>query len=326
MKQPPLRPEDFTVGWIAPLPVERAAAEVLLDERYEDCDWCHGPFVLGRVGGHRVVLGYLPAGSIGTNSAAVIATQMASTFKHMKIRMLVGIGGGVPSADTDIRLGDVVVSQPGKGHGGVAQYDFGKTVDGRLERTGHLNAPPKPLLEALAELQTRIFRRTTNVWKHLRKFDELPDFARTNCGPDILFRPESKHISDATCETCSQEMKDMVIDRPVRPNEDPVVHWGIIASGNLVMRHGLTRDQLSRELGGVLCFEMEAAGLLNAFPALTIRGISDYSDSHKHKSWQGYAAATAAACAREILSILPAALESKWNLSSEWVEFYVFVY
>ncbi|KAL2782992.1 hypothetical protein BJX66DRAFT_143516 [Aspergillus keveii] len=71
------------------------------------------------------------------------------------------------------------------------------------------------------------------------------------------------------------------------------------------MRDGLVRDRVSSELDGVLCFEMEAAGLMNSFPCLVIRGISDYADSHKNKRWQGYAAATAAAFTKEILSIIP---------------------
>ena len=38
-----------------------------------------------------------------------------------------------------------------------------------------------------------------------------------------------------------------------------------------------------------------------------IRGICDYADSHKNKKWQPYAAATAAAYAKELLSVTPVA-------------------
>jgi nucleoside phosphorylase len=79
------------------------------------------------------------------------------------------------------------------------------------------------------------------------------------------------------------------------------IHYGTIASGNQVIKDGISRDRLSAELGGVLCFEMEAAGLMNDFPCLVIRGICDYADSHKNKAWQPYAAATAAAYAKELL-------------------------
>ena len=49
------------------------------------------------------------------------------------------------------------------------------------------------------------------------------------------------------------------------------------------MKHGATRDKIGNDLGGALCFEMEAAGLMNNFPCLTIREICDYADSHKNK-------------------------------------------
>jgi hypothetical protein len=84
-----------------------------------------------------------------------------------------------------------------------------------------------------------------------------------------------------------------------------VVHYGTIASGNQVMRDAAERDRISTELNGVLCFEMEAAGLMNKFPCLVIRGIYDYANSHKNKRWQAYAAGTAAAYAKELLSVIP---------------------
>jgi nucleoside phosphorylase len=64
------------------------------------------------------------------------------------------------------------------------------------------------------------------------------------------------------------------------------------------MRDAAQRDQVSAELGDVLCFEMEAACLMNNFPCPVIRGVCDYADSHKNKRWQAYAAGTAAACAK----------------------------
>ena len=57
-----------------------------------------------------------------------------------------------------------------------------------------------------------------------------------------------------------------------------------------------------KDLGGnVLCVEMEAAGLMNNFPCVVIRGICDYADSHKNADWQEHAAAVAAAFAKELL-------------------------
>lgn len=63
---------------------------------------------------------------------------------------MVGIGGGAPSQKHDIRLGDIVVSAPGNGKGGVFQYDFGKTIQGQgFQETGFLNQPPMVLLTAM---------------------------------------------------------------------------------------------------------------------------------------------------------------------------------
>ena len=80
------------------------------------------------------------------------------------------------------------------------------------------------------------------------------------------------------------------------------VHYGLIASGNQVIKDATFRDTLNKDLGGhVLCVEMEAAGLMDNFPCIVIRGICDYGDSHKNKDWQEQAAAVAAAFAKELL-------------------------
>lgn len=70
------------------------------------------------------------------------------------------------------------------------------------------------------------------------------------------------------------------------------------------MKHGGTRGRLRQEFD-VLCFEMEAAGLMDSFPCLVICGVCDYADSHKTKRWQEYAAPTTTAYAKEVLSVLP---------------------
>jgi len=71
-----------------------------------------------------------------------------------------------------------------------------------------------------------------------------------------------------------------------------------------VIKDGVLRDQLAQPYN-VLCFEMEAAGVMANFPCLVIRGISDYCDTHKNDLWHGYAAATAASYARELFSHIP---------------------
>ena len=301
-----LRPEDYTVGWVSALPVELAAAAELLDEEHEDIP--HDPndtnlYTLGCIGEHNIVIACLPAGRTGTNSAATVAVQMKAKFTSIRFGLMVGIGGGVPSDESDIRLGDVVVSQPYMQHGGVVQYDFGKTTPSGFARTSFLNTPPTILLNALVKLQANKTRHRSVLLEYLSALSSVPEFARDNAGPDILFESTYNHVGGPTCEKCSI---DRLLERTKRGSQEIMVHYGTIASGNQVIRDGVTRDRLSSELGGVLCFEMEAAGLMNSFPCLVIRGICDYADSHKNKRWQPYAAATAAACAKEVLSVIPA--------------------
>ena len=300
--------EDYTVGWVCALPIELAAAAEMLDEEHEDPSpdrTDNNLYTLGRIGDHNVVIACLPAGQIGTNSAAAVAMQMKSRFGSIRFGLLVGIGGGVPTADSDIRLGDVVVSQPHMQHGGVVQYDLGKTgADGHYTRTGLLNTPPTVLLNALAKLRANHYRGRTSLPTYLLAFDVLPVFRREKAGADILFQAIYNHAGGATCEYCNREK---LVERAPRTSQEVVLHYGTIACGNQVMKDGVTRDRLNAELGGVLCFEMEAAGLMNSFPCLVIRGICDYADTHKNKEWQPYATATAAACSKEILSVIPAA-------------------
>src|SRR6202041_100799 len=107
------------------------------------------------------------------------------------------------------------------------------------------------------------------------------------------------------------------IIRPERAEDEdnPAIHYGLIASANQVMTDALIRDTLAAEKD-VLCFEMEAAGLMNHFPCLVIRGICDYSDSHKNKEWQGYAAMAAAAYTKDLLCrIVPQQVEAETKIS-----------
>ncbi|KAJ4297968.1 hypothetical protein N0V90_005867 [Kalmusia sp. IMI 367209] len=297
--------DDYTIAWICALPIELTAAQEMLDEEHEDLEQDEHDsniYSLGRVGEHNVVIVCLPAGLIGNNPAAAVATQLRATFRSVRFGLMVGIGGGVPSAEVDIRLGDVVVSQPHLGHGGVIQYDFGKATPNRFQRTGFLNAPPTILLGAINKLRSNQVRRKTKLAEHIAKLRRLPDFTREAAGSDVLFKAEYNHVHGQTCQSCTA---DGQVDRQPRPSEEPVIHYGTIASGNQVIKYAAERDTVSKEFGGVLCFEMEAAGLMNSFPCLAIRGICDYADSHKNKKWQPYAAGTAAACAKEVLSVLP---------------------
>ncbi|KAJ4988027.1 hypothetical protein SVAN01_06439 [Stagonosporopsis vannaccii] len=295
--------EEYTVGWVCALDIELVAAQEMLDEEYDaPLSVAHETniYTCGRIGEHHVVIACLPEGRVGTTSAATVADQIRMTFPSIRFGLMVGIGGGVPSELADVRLGDVVVSKPHRAHGGVVQYDFGKATLSGFERTGFLDGPPTVLLNAVVNLKAKLMRRRGKMFQCL--FTDLPDFTREAAGADILFQADYTHVGGTTCNGCDMER---AVIRGVR-TQDLVVHYGTIASGNKVIKNAVIRDQVSAELGGVLCFEMEAAGLMNNFPCLIIRGISDYADSHKNDRWQPYAAATAAAYTKELLCVVPA--------------------
>ncbi|RSL96817.1 hypothetical protein CDV31_013283 [Fusarium ambrosium] len=299
----PLSHDDYNVGWICALPIEMAAAKAMLDNIHGSLPGGsndNNAYALGNIGMHNIVIACLPSGHYGTNNAATVANNMRRSFPSIHIRLMVGIGGGVPGK-VDVRLGDIVVSDR------VVQYDLGKTVqDGYFERTGIMNRPPQEIMTAVSKLRAdheSVGSRIPSILSEM--LERNPSMTKyTHPGPlqDQLFQNTYDHSQLlSSCDRCEASK---LVNRPCRDSTDPRIHYGVIASGNQVMKHAKTRDKLAQELD-VLCFEMEAAGLMDSFPCLVIRGICDYSDSHKNKQWQEYAAAAAAAYAKEFLSVIP---------------------
>lgn len=314
MERGALTHSDYTVGWICALPKELAAATAMLDEHHTDLPKPANDinaYTLGSIGGHNVVLCCLPKGMIGNVPAATVASHLITTFPFIKLGLLVGIGGGVPS--NKVRLGDVVVSTASGTFPGVVKWDSGKAFEnGKFERTGCLNNPPQALLAALSKLITRHDLVGSAIPRYLEQVKEKwPKLAakslRTDSLKDVLFkasyshvvRPKGKEDEDEEEESCHLCDKSMTVKRKPR---EMVIHYGLIASGDKLVKDAKTRNQLNEDLGGhVLCIEMEAAGIMNNFSCLVIRGICDYADTHKNKDWQEHAAIVAAAFTKELL-------------------------
>ncbi|KAL2833728.1 violaceus kinesin [Aspergillus cavernicola] len=301
--------DDYTVAWICALPLEMAATKIMLDKVHPALpqpETDHNAYTLGSIGSHNVVVACLPSGVYGTTSAAIVMAHMLPTFPSLRFSLMVGIGGGVPNRNTDIRLGDVIVSMPTETSGGVIQYDHGKTLcDGRLHCTASLNKPPQYLLTAISQIRSDTMAEDSrikgNIAEVLHQHQESHEqFSRPT--KDWLFKSSYDHRSKILdCSLCDQS--HLVVRAP-RETVEPTIHYGLIASGNQVMKDARTRDSIANEID-ILCFEMEAAGLMDQFPCLVIRGVCDYCDSHKNKEWQGYAALTAAAYARALLEVIP---------------------
>lgn len=317
-KLPNLPNEHYTVGWICALSTEYVAAQVFLDEKHGRPDSVathdNNDYALGRIGRHNVAIAVLPGGEYGTVSAAGVARDMLHTFPNIRIGLMVGIGGGAPSAKHDIRLGDVVVSEPHNGLGGVFQYDFGKNIqDQEFQATRFLAPPPTVLLTAINGLKAEYtidghtiredIRACLANNSRLRKGFSAPSVKEDRLYfSEVIYRPGETATDGVSVKTRPARDKD---------DDDPAIHYGLIASANQLMEDARLRDRYADEKN-VLCFETEAGGLMNHFPCLVIRGICDYSDTHKNEEWQGYAAMTAAAYARDLLKrVSPKKLESE---------------
>jgi ankyrin repeat protein/nucleoside phosphorylase len=299
---------DYTIGVVCAMGFEMSAVRYMLDDEHPRLPTKQGDsnlYVLGELSGHHVVLACLP-GTQGKGAAAIVATNMERTFPSIKWRLLVGIGGGVPSPTHDIRLGDIVVSMPEGPFGGVVQYDLGKDGEDGFTLKGFL-WPPPPILRSAVEMMrsdhlTKSNKVNSFLSEILQKWPGLADYQRPPANHDVLFQPDYPHVpGQATCGRCE---RTRIVDRPARGSDNPKIHYGLIASGDRVMRSAIKRNKTGRDIGDILCFEMEAAGIMTELPCIAIRGISDYADSHKSDIWQHYAAAAAAGCAKELLSYL----------------------
>lgn len=318
-------PDSYAIAWIAALPIERAAAEAMLDEEHAPPTGFNrhetdtNVYTWGRVGEHNIVIASLASGVYGTTSAATTASSLLASLPSIRVGLLVGIGGGIarPDEGYDIRLGDVVVSQPCGTTGGVCQYDLFKAKSSdKRERKGFLGRPPTVLLNALSSIQSYHERKDSKVPCFLKemleknpkmgkKYKQNPGYAHQGFDNDRLFKASCDHVPGPDCRRCGTADE---VQRDPRDTTDPDIHYGTIASGNTLVKDAAARDRIVADLGeDCVCFEMEAAGLMNHFPCLVIRGICDYADSHKNDRWQRYASATAAAYAKELLAYVPAA-------------------
>ncbi|TGJ85345.1 hypothetical protein E0Z10_g3386 [Xylaria hypoxylon] len=290
----PLNSSAYTVGIVCALSMEGAAMEELFNEVHQRIE----NYVLGCIGEHHVVLAYL-SGQYGITAAATAAKELGNRFRSIDFGLLVGIAGGCPSEENDIRLGDVVVSSPKYTHPGVIQYDLGKRLtNGAILRTGALKLPPNHLLGTVASLI-----------EDLRDYSRFKELIESVGARNTKYQhPGQKEDiwKSAPCGQCQNGCIDSdshISKRKARDSDSPTIHRGLIGSGNMVIRDSTERDRLTREYG-ILCVDMEAAGVMHntvEIPFIVVRGISDYADSHKNDQWHNYAAVTAAAFARVLL-------------------------
>ncbi|KAF3928578.1 hypothetical protein AA313_de0201471 [Arthrobotrys entomopaga] len=295
--------DEITVAIFCALSCESVAVVHSLDEEFQCRPKSRAQkYILhfGRIGEHKIVIAR-PT-QIGKVSTAQLASKISQQFPNVRFALMIGIGAGIPRK-RDIRLGDIAVSIPREGHPGVLEYDFGKSKKNGFIPKGCLSKPPPILLSADGQLEDdeRIGRRPLR--KILKKIVNKPGYGRPKVD-DILFESTFDHINEGgDCSGCEASSQKKIVYRGPREKETdgPVVHRGLILSGGFVVKNPEDRDRLRRGQDDAICYEMEAAGIMDEIPCLVIRGISDYGDTHKQDAWHCYAAAVAAAYGKAIL-------------------------
>lgn len=286
---------NVKIGIITALPKECAAMKKMMtdvDEKFFQGSGAGNRFYLGNIQGangrtHRIALSEC---GMGNNNAAIRVTNLQSHFPNLQSVIMTGIAGGIPSPDNvkeHIRLGDIVVST------GIIQYDF---IKKNRENEQCRSEPPKPsaqLLEAINALQVKEYDEKFEWKAYIDEFAKNR-FAKPNIATDIL-----------------HDENGVEIDHPIDSSRDnyPKVHYGTIASANILLRDIQKRTELKKEYN-TYAVEMEASGIADAAwnsgsGYLVIRGICDYCDDFKNKIWQEYAALVAAAYTRNLIENLP---------------------
>ncbi|KAK2757813.1 pfs domain-containing protein [Colletotrichum kahawae] len=335
------KPHKVTIAIFCALPLESDAVEGQLNEYYQTGSLPTqkvtsdiNTYSRGRVGVHHVVLVHLAG--MGKSNAAVAAANCKTSFPDIKLALIVGICGGIPSYVNEIRrdivLGDVVVSE------GLIPFDYGRQYPDKFamkdDLVDILGKPPPAIRSLLNKLKGQNGRKylAQRTCQYLGKVphDLQCHAIYPGVNEDKLYEEtyRHKHRSSSSCRICTdnkdsvceaarssscealQCSDDKLVPRPhldQQGSRGPAIHFGLMASGDQVMKSGEHRNGIS-ERHNVIAFEMEGAGVWDIFPCIVIKGVCDYADSHKNKKWQRYAAATAAACMKALLD--------EWTMTS----------
>ncbi len=198
----------------------------------------------------------------------------------MQVVLMVGIAGGIPTPERDVRLGDVVAATEG-----VVDYDHVRRVDGQDTIRRNLQGLSMTLARAAQEIR---------IGEHL---GQRPWENELHMVPSRFVRPP-----DDTDARNAIELRDRA--------EMPKVHYAAIASADRLLRDKAYRDELVRRHPEVAAVEMEGSGIATASDLhsthwFVVRGIADYCDNSKSAVWQAYASLTASAYVRALLAHTP---------------------
>ncbi|KUL82839.1 hypothetical protein ZTR_09219 [Talaromyces verruculosus] len=318
---PPKSRTEFRTAIICALTPEAEAVEALFDETYDKFGKIYGKrrgdansYINGRIGKHDIVLCCMPG--MGKGSAASVASSLRVSYTGVQLALVVGICGGAPNpfGDQEIFLGDVIISNT------LVEYDFGRQYPSGFERKSDaLRRPDQEIRTLLAALSTSRARAEfqEETLHHLHKIQQQgPRWQHPGCGcvesdlpDDICEEAYEKNCNSLGCD-------ENRINRRRDKTGKPSIHIGKVATADMIMKSGEHRDRIiSKER--VIGFEMEGAGVWDNVSCIIIKGVCDYADSHKNKTWQAYAAATGASTAKAFLQYRPVDREVR-DLSTEY--------
>ncbi|KAK2047239.1 phosphorylase superfamily protein [Colletotrichum somersetense] len=339
----PTRRDEFEIAVVCALSLEYDAAALAFDGFWDDDGDTYGraagdtnTYCTGRIGQYNVVLALLP--NMGKVSAASTAASLRSSFTGLKLAIVTGICGGVPSPGTgdEIILGDVIISRT------VIQYDYGRQYPDRFIRRDtaedNLGRPNRDIRSLLSTfdtdrgrdgLQRGAAQAINQIRENAAKRRRRGRYVRPSAAEDRLFKPDYQHEhrnqSDCGCfeqvceaaraASCAElgcDTAELVPRERLQeaheggPGDGHAenefeIYVGCIGSGDTVMKSGEDRDRIARE-HDLIAFEMEGAGVWDEVPCIVVKGVCDYADSHKNKKWQTYAAATAASVMKALLA------------------------
>lgn len=314
---------SYHMAWICSVPdLGLLPAVLMLDEEHERPDFedhDDNDYEFGSAAGHNIVLVTCRQRDTGDFKVSRVTRTLFEQFPNLRMTLLVGIGGGVPQPTSfssplhDLRLGDVVVGWPTTedSKGAVVYYQSGKSgLDGF--KFGKTDKPRKVIAKAISALNLRHASGQSDFQQHMLKLQSHERLWYKLRYPgleyDKLFRPTYSHVDGYRPDCTNCDTRELV-DRKLRNEGDEdifIYHQGPIASVTSVILDGKRRDSISADCGGVLCIETDIADIEVNNRCLVIRGISDYTDSHKSSLWRVYAAGKAVAFARELLGVIPA--------------------
>ncbi|KAH6962020.1 hypothetical protein BKA56DRAFT_560745 [Ilyonectria sp. MPI-CAGE-AT-0026] len=315
----PATREGFRIAIFCALAIEADGVYAMFDAYWDDDDPLPfgkafgdpNSYRTGAIGHHNVVL-VLPGG-MGKENPAEIAAGCQMSFPSIKLALVVGLCSAVPFGPNgeEIILGDVIISS------GLVQYDPGRQVaDSLMHTMAKLQFLEEKILkmrQLLAKLQGAASREllATEMASSLDSLQLRQSLHAEHPGIqyDILCETTDAQNSNEEhkepCEQvgCSGKLVKRVRLETAEGCPNPYIHFGLIASGDYLIRNREFRDKIAARQD-VIAFEMGSASIWDTFPSIAIRGACDYADGHNGKRLQNYAAATAAACTKAVLSQL----------------------